>query len=122
MNGRILHGRRILLVEDEYLQAMDAKRWLEEAGAEVVGPTGHADDIPSLLHGSAIDAAVVDINLGKGANFSVAHMLQSRGVPFLFLTGYDCNSIPGEMSQVPRLAKPADERKVIDVVRGLIAA
>lgn len=122
MTEQMLRGRRILLVEDEYLQAMDTKRWLEEAGAEVVGPTGYADEVPALLRGSAIDAAVVDINLGKGANYSIAAMLQRNGVPFLFLTGYDDGSVPGEMAEVPRLSKPADERKVVEVVRRLIAA
>ncbi len=122
MNMQMLRGRRILLVEDEYLQAMDAKRWLEEAGAEVVGPTGYAEDVPALLNSGVVDAAVVDINLGQGMSYSVAEILLTNGVPFLFLTGYDDGSIPGEMAGVPRLSKPADERKVVEVVRGLIAA
>lgn len=122
MSALTLKGRRILLVEDEFFQAMDAKRMLETAGAEVVGPTGFADEVPGLLHGAAIDAAVVDINLGQGANYAVARRLQSEGVPFLFLTGYNQATIPDEMAAVPRLPKPAEERKVIEAVRGLIAA
>ena len=39
MSGE-LEGRRILLVEDEYFQALDTKRCLEDAGAEVIGPAG----------------------------------------------------------------------------------
>lgn len=122
MTESTLEGCKILLVEDEFFQAMDAKSWLEKAGAEVVGPTGFAEDVPALLHATRVDAAVVDINLGAGASYFVAHTLRDRGVPFMFLTGYGSASVPDDLADVPRLAKPANERKVLAAVRDLIAA
>lgn len=119
MPGGRLDNRRVLLVEDEYFQAMDAKRWLEDAGAEVIGPAARAEDLPALL-GGGVDVAVLDINLGDGASFSAAETLRSRGVPFLFLTGYDCGGIPAGMAGVPCLPKPAQERQIIDAIEALI--
>lgn len=122
MSAQRLKGRRILLVEDEFFQAMEAKRLFEQEGAQVVGPTGFAEDIPGLLQSERpIDAAVLDINLGRGTNFSVARALRREGVPFLFLTGYNLESIPDELAGAPCLSKPADERQVIAMVEGLVA-
>jgi DNA-binding response OmpR family regulator len=38
MSAYSLAGFRILVVEDEYLIATELKRWLQEAGVEVLGP------------------------------------------------------------------------------------
>ena len=40
MTDRILHGRRILVVEDEYMLAADLEMELLDAGAIVLGPFG----------------------------------------------------------------------------------
>lgn len=120
MSGRQLEGRRILLVEDEYFQALDAKRWLERAGADVVGPTGFADEVLALLQSNAVDAAILDINLGQGPSYEVAGKLLSEGVPFMFLTGYDSSSLPEEMEDVPCLEKPASEGRIVEMVSRLV--
>jgi hypothetical protein len=38
-----LAGRRVLVVEDEYLIASEVKRWLLAAGSEVIGPVPSMD-------------------------------------------------------------------------------
>lgn len=103
-------------MEDEYLQAREACEFLERAGARVVGPTGHADEVAAILATEKPDAAVVDINLGNGLSFEVAKSLGSLGVPFMFLTGYDGSSIPDAMRVVPRAEKPANEDYVIELL------
>ena len=115
-----LRGRTILLVEDEYFQAMDTANWLERAGARVVGPTGFAEAVPAILASQAIDAAVVDINLGTGPDYEVARSLRDREVPFLFLTGYQRPALPDDLAAVPCLEKPANERKVVQLIEELL--
>lgn len=114
-----LEGRRILLVEDDYFQAREMKALLEREGAEIVGPTGHADDVPALLADGAIDAALLDINLGAGPVYDTANLLKRQGVPVAFLTGYDQALIPESLTSVPRILKPADGRKVILLLQSL---
>lgn len=41
-----------------------------------------------LAESAAIDFAFLDVNLDGSMSFPVAEILGSRGVPFVFLTGY----------------------------------
>lgn len=84
-----LAGRRILLVEDEYVIAAEMMEWLRESGAVVIGPVPTVSDALDLIQtGEAIDAAVLDISLGDGETiYPVADLLKQMGVPFLFATG-----------------------------------
>ncbi len=86
MNG--LRGKRILVVEDEFLVALEAASMLAEVGATVIGPAHHADRALHYAQTEALDAALLDINLGKGTSADVASCLRDRGVPFVFATGY----------------------------------
>ncbi|MBI0534890.1 response regulator [Roseomonas sp. KE2513] len=106
-----LHGRRLLVVEDEYVIAMDMARALEELGAEVVGPAGSVADALLLVRNedSHLDAAVLDVNLRNERVFPVAEALAARGVPFVFATGYDTSALPRAYAGAPRCEKPVNK-------------
>jgi two-component SAPR family response regulator len=55
---------------------------------------------------------VLDINLGDGAVYPIADTLAARGVPFVFVTGYDAESVDARFRNVPVLQKPI-ERDVL---------
>ena len=114
-----LSGKRVLVVEDNYILAMDVCHWLEDAGAEVVGPAPDAEHARELLSLGKVDGAVVDINLGKGPTYEVAHSLAEQGVPFLLTTGYDHSAIPAEHQGAPRLEKPFRGSDLVQAVLGL---
>jgi ActR/RegA family two-component response regulator len=103
-----LRGRRLLVVEDEYLIAAALERALEDRGAEVVGPAGSVEGALRLVEaeGDRLDGAVLDINLRDERVYPVADALAARGVPFVFLTGYDAQVIPDTYAGVPRSEKP----------------
>ncbi len=115
----ILTGKRLLIVEDEYFIASDLKRALETQGATVVGPVGRVADALALIERAPIDAAMLDVNLGSAMCFPVAELLQSRGVPFLFLTGYDGWTLPEGLRTAPLMVKPFDSAAVIAAARDL---
>ncbi|CDX36570.1 response regulator [Mesorhizobium sp. WSM4935] len=108
-----LHGRAVLVVEDDFYLADDTGQMLEDAGAKVLGPVSAADEALSLLELQRPDCAVVDVNLGAGPSFGLASALQARGIPFVFLTGYDPDIVPAEFKGVPCLQKPVDPEKVL---------
>lgn len=61
--------------------------------------------------------AVLDLNLSGGApRFEIAHLLQERGVPFVFLTGYDPDVIPEDLKNVIGLQKPVQLGAIVEAV------
>jgi CheY-like chemotaxis protein len=116
-----LEGRRILVAEDEYLIAFDVRDALVHAGAEVLGPVPSVDDAAALLERETdIDAAVLDVNLRGDMVFAVADMLQKRGIPLVFATGYAADSLPERFTGATRLEKPLEGREIADVLVPLL--
>lgn len=110
-----LAGRRILIVEDEYLIAMDLALELGDLGAEVVGPAGSVDEALELIEaeGAQLDSAVLDVNLRDERVYPVADALLARGVTFVFASGYDATLMPAAYADVPRCGKPVDKSMIV---------
>ena len=101
-----LRGRRVLVVEDEYLIAEDLREQLLSCGAEVLGPVACVAEALALLKdGTAPDLAILDIGLGREKVYPVADALRVRDIPFVFATGYDASAIPEGYAGVPRTEK-----------------
>lgn len=116
-----LEGLRILVVEDNFLAAEVVRDALERSGCTVVGPVGRVIDGLNLAQQEKLDGAVLDINLNGDRCFPIAHALTSRGVPFVFLTGYDSSTvIPDALRAMPRLGKPVLEDQLIDTLDELL--
>jgi CheY-like chemotaxis protein len=114
MAEHLLQAQRILIVEDEYFIAADLQEALTAAGAEVLGPLPTVAAATAFIDAEGqIDMAVLDVNLQGDAVFPVADMLQQRGVPFAFVTGFDEWAIPERFAQVPHLEKPQATAKVL---------
>jgi CheY-like chemotaxis protein len=114
-NMGALVGRRILLVEDMSLAALELDKLLRCAGIETVGPAARLEQALVLAERERLDGAVLDINLDGKMVFPVAEVLRRRGVPFVFLTGYgDGAALPRKFRSERRLIKPVrtEELKV----------
>jgi PAS domain S-box-containing protein len=126
--GQALTGRRILLVEDEPLVAMDVDQALVALGCQVVGPAATLAEALRLAEEEAprLDAAVLDVNLGGQAAFPVADLLVRHGVPVVFATGY--SEVPGGWTQdggqgrTALLRKPVDRGALATALARLVAA
>jgi PAS domain S-box-containing protein len=108
-----LSGRRVLLVEDEALVAMMIQECLTESGHLVIGPISRAADALQAAKEIDYDAAILDINLGDEMAYPVADIVAARGVPFVFVTGYEADTIDDRFSHVPILQKPI-ERQMLE--------
>jgi CheY-like chemotaxis protein len=105
-------GRRVLVVEDEYILAQDLREELERVGAEVMGPVATVAGALALLASGPLPyMAILDIYLGGELVYPVADALRARGIPFIFATGYDAADIPKAYSKVPRAEKPSALRQ-----------
>src|SRR3954463_4894142 len=110
-----LKGRRLLVVEDEYLVAADLAASLESLGTEVIGPAASVEEALSFVEkdGARLDGAGLDINLRNERVYPVADVLTARGIPFVFTSGYDAVAIPSAYAKAPRCEKPVDRTQLI---------
>jgi two-component sensor histidine kinase len=115
-------GKRILIVEDEPLVAMDLKVILHEAGIDVVGPARTSAAALGLLERAPLDGALLDANLGGERIDGVAAALARRGVPFAFVTGYGRESLPRSFCNIPIVSKPFVAADLLQAVRKLVAS
>ena len=114
-----LKGRRILVVEDEYMMAENLRQDLEKVGAQLVGPVPSvADALKILAQADALDGAILDVNLRGEQAFPVADALRERGVPFVLATGYEQWALPETYKDVPRCDKPVDMRHLARALFG----
>lgn len=120
MNSDTFQGRRLLVVEDDYLIAMDAVYSLEESGAEVVGPASNVDQALKLIEATPhLDGALLDVNLNGENVFPVADALLAKGIPFAFATGYDQASLPARFRGITRLNKPIESQALATLLAGV---
>lgn len=97
--------RRILVVDDEPMVAMMLEDALQDFGYRVVGPVENLRSAVQLAGSERIDAAIVDINIDGQVSDDVADKLMHRGIPFIFVSGYERNT-GLRYSDVPLLRKP----------------
>lgn len=107
MGGNVLHGKRILVVEDDHLIAADLMQGLEALGAEVVGPYGRVSEaLKRVQNGAPVEGAVLDIQVGGELVYRLVDKLKGSGVPIVFATGTDAREIPQRYRDVRRYPKP----------------
>ncbi len=102
-------GRRVLIVEDEFLAALMTVDFLQSIGCEVVGPAARLSPALELAQSEALDAAVLDINIVGEMIWPVAERLRCRSIPYLFLSAYPgTNLVPAIFAAAPYLPKPLE--------------
>jgi CheY-like chemotaxis protein len=107
--GDLLVGRVLLIVEDEYLAATELARALKHHGATVVGPAPDVARALRLLERvERLDGAILDIQLRDERVFPVAEALRARAIPFIFVTGFDPETLPETYRGVPLCTKPIE--------------
>lgn len=115
---RCLVGRCLLVVEDEYMIAIDLASFLEGLGADVIGPAGTVQEGLDLVerHGSRLDVALLDVNLRGERVYPVADALTVRGVPIVFTTGYDAMVLPHPYHLAARCDKPVNKFRLAQLL------
>jgi len=83
---------------------------LTETGHSIVGPISTASEALVTAKDGDFDAAILDINLGDGMAYPVAEILSARGIPFIFVTGFEADAVDDRFSKVPILQKPIERQ------------
>ncbi|WIM09128.1 response regulator [Enhydrobacter sp.] len=111
-----LEGRRILIVEDDYLQATMLRRRIERAGGTVVGPAWSRAAGLLLVDGEPFDGAVLDAELADGSAEPIATLLATRGVPFVVVAANDREYLPPALREARYMGKPVDHGDLLAMV------
>lgn len=107
-----LPGCRVLIIEDESLVAMLIEDTLVGMGCEVTGIASKFSDAEQKARSESLDVAILDVNLSGTQTLPIAEILFSRGIPFVFATGYGVDFLPAHLEDVPVLQKPFEKREL----------
>ena len=115
-----LQGLRVLVVENDEMNAMLLELQLAQAGAVVIGPAATAEAALRLIGEQGPDLAVLDYRLGDGLTSEpVAAQLTGQGIPFVLATGQATGALPAVFDRGIVLIKPYSAE---DLVHGLLQA
>jgi PAS domain S-box-containing protein len=114
----ILHGRRVIILEDEPLVAMDLESTLTAAGCDVVGSAATLDKAKLIVAQAQCDVAVVDMNFA-GINLAgqtvdeLAAALAQKNIPLVLLTATGHDGIPARFPEAVVLNKPFSQDQLL---------
>jgi len=74
-----------------------------------------------MIEANAIDVAVLDVNLNGEMSYPIADALSARGVPFVFVTGYDKDRMLEGYRTRPVLQKPFHRAELSNTLARLLA-
>lgn len=121
MAGRSLS---VLVVEDEFMIALDLELILEQNGHAVLGPASSVETALRLLEDVLPDVALLDLNLRGQLAFPVAVRLQEIDVPIVLSSAYDVTGIEGGeiLAGAENIGKPVAERALLNALRRAVPA
>lgn len=108
-----------LVVEDDFLIAIDMQTHLERLGCRDVQTANTVESALEFIR-AGVQFAVLDISLGGKSCAPIAEMLTALGIPFFYFSGYPRSSHP-DLPDAPWLAKPAGDADVEEAVSATLS-
>ena len=112
-----MRGQSVLVVEDEFLIAMDLEQLLTTNGWRVLGPVATVAAALHIVEQDRPDVAVLDISLrGRELVTPVAEALRRLKVPFVVASAHPIGHIfkgAEVLAEAPALGKPTDARRLL---------
>jgi DNA-binding response OmpR family regulator len=112
-----LRGRSILVVEDEFLIAMDIAQAFESAGAHVTTTTTVRHALILVEH-DGLSAAIMDHALNDGDSTQLCGRLKERGIPYVSYSGFD--PVKGADNDALFISKPASMDTILSAVEEML--
>ncbi len=113
--------QRVIIVEDEYLVALDVEAVLQSMGVETVVIATTLGQARQAVEQDGADCVLLDVSLTDGTSYEFARGLREAGIPFGFVSGYgDTTGFPDDLSHSALLGKPFGENEIMDFVLRLV--
>jgi DNA-binding response OmpR family regulator len=116
-------GPKVLVVEDEFLIAMEMELMLIDGGFRVIGPVATVAAALAIIEKQPPDAAVLDVSLRGERVSPVAEVLRAMEVPFVLASAFG----PADLSTDAALAgalnvgKPTMPARLFSALRDVLA-
>ncbi len=109
----------MLVVEDEFLIAMELTSALQDAGFQVLKAAPSVAVALEFLRGSRPDAAVLDVSLIGERVTPVALALAAMNVPFVLTSAYGETDLADEpiLAAAENLGKPTPHGQLLEILR-----
>ncbi len=122
--GNAERGRRglVLVVEDEFLIAMELESVLKKGGVDVLGPAATVAAALALLASGTPDAAVLDVNLEGQRVTPVAAALSAKSIPYLIASAYSSTDLANEplLARAVNVGKPTPSSVLLNEIARLL--
>ncbi len=107
----------VLVVEDEFIIALDLSETVRDLGHKVEGPYANGDHALIAIGENLPDVAILDVMAADGEVFPLADVLTEAGVPIIFHSGHVtqrdiAERYPGAMAA----QKPCPPSELIDMI------
>ena len=112
----------MLVVEDDFLVALDMVSMIEDAGCAVLGPAPSIEKALAILTEAEPVVAFLDENLNGASVAPVAQELAHRRIPFAIVSGY-ARSISSDplLRGARRIQKPASPHQIQEMLADLLS-
>lgn len=112
----------VLIVEDDALIALDFESTIVNFGVARVRTATQVAQALEMIAERPPDFALLDVGMGTETSLDVAATLETRGIPFAFVTGYRADmALTGRFADRPTLSKPCLREEIEALLRDLRA-
>ena len=112
------HRPTVLVVEDEFIIALDLSETVQDLGYDLEGPFEDNKNALEAIEEGLPDAAILDVFTADGEVYPLADKLSAAGVPIVFHSGH---VPPDEVRQrypdALACAKPCPPNQLIDLLQ-----
>lgn len=123
MNKQPLDGLHVIVLEDEFLIAMELEQLCRDCGAARVSLCQSLASADAVLGKPDVDAAIVDLRLAGESTLDFADRMAAGGIPFIFATGFgQTEEMLSRFPDVAVISKPYIGDEIIAALVGAIAA
>ena len=116
-----LNGRSILIVEDQFLAAINLEDTVRKAGVEMVELASCLEDAYELLDAITFDVAFLDLRLKDVDALPLGEELVKQGMPVIVYSGHAEQRCAEALPKAIILHKPATPRQILRAVEEALA-